>query len=277
MVGILNKAARRIYLVFMVTSFIFMSTHFSWAQKVAFLTIENQMPVGTDYYFDIYLTRSSDIILGDIYLGHADFIIAFNQALFNNPTLTKVNPSPGNCTFQPTVSDANNDLITRANYFDNSVPMIMDDLLVINLNGPSPGDQITFNTRVAKIDDAVSMHRLGTFKISGLVDPNSDPDLKWKTKGTGLTTKVSSLVNISPFTSGLIDLETDTNTCPDSLGMSIPPLLSGQYQAAVEITLGAAVQAGATITLTAGNHFECLPNFAVPLGTTVEMSIQGCQ
>jgi hypothetical protein len=212
-----------------------------------------------------------------LYLGNADFVIAFDETLFNNPTLSKVNLSPGNCTFQPIISNPTNDLITQVNYFDNSAVMVTGNLLVINLNGPTPGDQNTFDARVAQIDDVVSKHRLGSFKITGLLDPNYDADLKWKTVGQGLKTVVLTLENSYPFMSSQVDLQTDTNTCPESMTIVESPISSGHYQAEIQLVSEATAQNSATITLSAGDNLVLNPNFEVPLGTTLLMNIQGCE
>ena len=248
-----------------------------WTQVEAYLSLENQGSIGSDYYFDIYINRTSNAGLGDIYLGNADFVIDFDDSVFNNPNIFKIGPTPGYCTFTPTLSDPGNDQFTRITYYNNTSVSLIDDKMVINLSSPNPGDQIAFNTSIAKIDDAMSTHCLGRFKITGLSDPQDDPDLKWKTKGTGLKTILLTLANLPPFTSSQVILETDSNTCPDSLEMIDMPIISGHYQAGVQFTLGASVEVGSTVTLTSGDHLLCQPNFEVPLGATVEIAIQGCQ
>jgi hypothetical protein len=150
-----------------------------YAQLAATLTIENQYALGSDFYFDLYITRSSNASQGDIYLGNADFTIRFNLANFLEPTLSKEGTSPGFCNLKPTNSNASNDLITRINYFENVSTSMAGDEIRINLNGPTPSDQVTFDGRVAKINGSSSTHRLGRFKISGIADPTGTAGLTW--------------------------------------------------------------------------------------------------
>ena len=164
-------------------------------QVTADLTIENQQVVGTDFFFDIYLTRTGT---NNLYLGSADFVLTFAVGNFNSPTLSKVGSSPGNCTFVPTDPSGANTFITQINYFDNTAVGILNgNELTINLNGPTPSDQTTFDTRVALIDNSSSTHRLGTFKVSGITNPSGNMNLQWKTSST----LVFTLANSSPFSS----------------------------------------------------------------------------
>ena len=139
------------------------------AQLELTLSIENQYAEGSNFYFDIYFKRSSNSANGDIYLGNADLIIQFNESNFTSPTLTKYQ---GSCDLSPTNSNSTNDLITSINYFDNTSTSINGQYLIININGPTPSDQPTFDSRVAKIDHATHVHRLATFVLSGISNPH---------------------------------------------------------------------------------------------------------
>ncbi|MCU0333160.1 MAG: hypothetical protein MUC75_07385 [Ignavibacteriaceae bacterium] len=72
---------------------LFAGTMFS--QVSVDLTIENQQVVGTDFFFDIYLTRTGT---NDVYLGNADFVLTFNSAAFTNPTVVREAASFWNLT-----------------------------------------------------------------------------------------------------------------------------------------------------------------------------------
>ena len=171
-------------------------------QVTADLTIENQQVVGTDFLFDIYLTRTGT---NNLYLGSADFVLTFAVGNFNSPTLSKVGTSPGNCTFVPTDQSGFNTLFTQVNYFDDTAVEILNgNELTINLNGPTPSDQTTFDTRVALIDNSSSTHRLGTFKVSGITNPSGYMNLQWKTSST----LVFTLANSSPFSSSQATINT---------------------------------------------------------------------
>ena len=65
---------------------------------------------------------------------------------------------------------------TRALYFANTTASIVSTgppfditLLKISVNIPTPSDQSTFDATIAKINNSPITHRLGRFKISGLV------------------------------------------------------------------------------------------------------------
>ncbi len=50
-----------------------------FGQVTVDLTIENQQAVGSDFFFDLYLTRTGT---NDLYLGTADFVLTFDSAAF---------------------------------------------------------------------------------------------------------------------------------------------------------------------------------------------------
>lgn len=240
------------------------------------LTIENQLIDGTDFLFDIYLTRASGST-GDIFLGNADLVIAFNNQMFTSPELFKEGSAPGQCTFVPTVQSQTNNQITQFNYFNSTAETIDGSFLIINLNGPTPGDEAAFLSSVAKIDALPSTHRLGRFRISGVNDPGADANLRWKTTGSGLKTMVFSLDQNAPYNSDQIEVETDSNTCPESLAvdqMSIPP---GLHQASSELSALGAILSPTSVTLSAGQEVTLQPDFEVAQGGTLLIRIQGCE
>ncbi len=172
----------------------------TFAQVSADLTIENQQVVGTDFLFDIYLTRTGT---NDLYLGNADFALYFESGFFTNPQIfVEGDESPGFCNFVPTTQSVLNNFATQDLYYNNTAVEIIDgNLLVININGPTPSTQTNFNTRVAKIDNATLTHRLGRFRVSGVSNPAGFMGLEWKTAGPGVYTIVFSLESASPFLS----------------------------------------------------------------------------
>lgn len=179
---------------------IFSATIFS--QVTADLTIENQQAVGTDFFFDIYLTRTGT---EDLYLGNADLVLTFTASNFNSPVLA--NEAVEYCTFVPTISNPTNNLFTQDFYFNNtSVVILNGNELAINLNGPTPSTQTNFDTRVARIDNTPSTHRLGRFRVSGIINPNGFMNLQWKTTGTGVTTQVFTLAPVSPWISSAVNI-----------------------------------------------------------------------
>ena len=242
------------------------------------LSIENESISGTDYLFDIYLQRISSGSEGNLYLGNADFIIAFNENMFSSPGIEKQGPPPtGNCTFLPLHTSTINNLITQSNYFSNTAINIEGQYLIINLNGPTPSDTSTFNGRVAKVDHLASTHCLGRFKISGVSDLSADANLRWKTKGLGLKTMIFHLDSIAPFNSILVDLQTDSNTCPDYLTIPDNTIISGHYQAMFNLSAEGEISNASDVYFRAGNSIELSPEFSVTAGSVLEMVIGGCQ
>lgn len=158
------------------------------------LTIENQSVVGSDFFFDVYLTRTGT---NDLYLANADFVLFFNDFAFTSPTLSKVGSIPGFCTFLPTDATVPNIAATRDLYFTNTTASIVNtgvpyftNLLKISVNVPTPVDQTAFDATIAKIDNSSVTHRLGRFKISGLWLTWDYSNLSWRT-----TTPYSTYVN----------------------------------------------------------------------------------
>jgi hypothetical protein len=177
-----------------------------YGQVSADLNIENQQVVGTDFFFDLYLTRTGT---NDLYLGDADFILTFDAINFNSPVLMKEGTSPGFCTFVPTDPSGLNTLFTQDYYFTwTSVIIENGNELRINLNGPAPSDQTAFDTRVARIDNTPLTHRLGRFKVSGISNPNGFMNLQWKTTGGGVITQVFTLAPVSPWISSPVTINT---------------------------------------------------------------------
>lgn len=179
------------------------------AQVTAMLTIANESVSGSDYLFDIYLHTTAGTS-GDLYLGNADFVLDFQSAAFSNPVLSMTS---GSCTLVPTDPGAGglNTLVLQINYANNTATSISGgDLLVINLNGPTPGGQSAFNSAVAKIDGSMNTHRLGSFKISGYQSGSVALDFKYA--GAGLKTAVFTLANDPigppPFASSAVVLQT---------------------------------------------------------------------
>ena len=152
-------------------------TGINYGQVSADLTIENQQVVGTDFFFDVYLTRTGT---NDLYLGNADFILTFDMANFTNPVLSQEGTAPGYCTFVPTDQSGMNTLLTQVYYFNNtSVDILNNNHLIINLNGPTPGSIVAFNSSVAWINGSPSTHRLGRFKVSGITNPSGYMNMQW--------------------------------------------------------------------------------------------------
>jgi hypothetical protein len=245
-------------------------------QVTVALTIENQVIDGTDFLFDIYLTRAPESE-GDIYLGNADLVIEFNAQMFSGTVLTKSGQAPGYCTFTPSSSLPADHLFTQSTYFNSTAVDIDGNQLIINVNGPTPGDEAAFLSSVAKIDALPSTHRLGRFRISGVSDPDANANLQWKTTGSGLKTMVFSLNQNNPYDSNQIEVETDVNTCPESLELDQVSILPGLYQASSQLSALGSILSPASVTLSAGQEVTLQPGFEIAQGGTLLIRIQGCE
>lgn len=169
----------------------------TFAQVGADLTIENQNVVGTDFFFDIYLTRTGT---NDLYLGTADFVMTFNGSAFTNPTVVRENS-----TFWNLTSTSGNPV--NVSYRSATSPAaIMGNEIIINLNQISFGDQEEFDDAVARIDNTPNTHRLGRYRVSGINNSSTFMNLQWKSSGAGVTTMVFTLAPVSPWISSQVNI-----------------------------------------------------------------------
>lgn len=148
-------------------------TYSANAQVNVTLNIENQSVSGSDFSFDLYLTAPND----PLYLGNADFVLTYNNGNFTSPKISKGGTSF--CTFVPTTATGNNPLFTQDAYNSSTAVSLSGNEIIINVNGPTPGDQNTFDTRVARIDNSASTHRLGRFTVSGISNAAGTMNLQW--------------------------------------------------------------------------------------------------
>jgi len=172
-------------------------TTMNFGQVSADLTIENQEVVGTDFLFDIYLTRTES---NDIYLGTGDLVLTFNSSAFTNPVITRESSTYWNLT---STSGFPVGILYRAT---TSPASITSNELIINLNQVPFGDQQEFDDNIAKIDNTPLTHRIGRYKVSGISNPSEYMNLQWKTIGTGITTQVFTLSPVSPWTSSPVNI-----------------------------------------------------------------------
>ena len=180
--------------------------------------------VGTDFFFDIYLTRTAT---EDVYLGTADFVLTFNAAAFTSPVITKESLTYWNLT-----STTGNPV--GASYRLATVPgPILGNEIIINLEQINfGGDQAGFDEFIAKINNSPSTHRLGRYKVSGINNPAEYMNLQWKTTGTGLTTQVFTLAPVSPWTSSPVNINAIN---PPNAPLSSSPTT---FQLSVSVTDG---------------------------------------
>ncbi|HSW54414.1 MAG TPA: hypothetical protein VLH59_04930, partial [Ignavibacteriaceae bacterium] len=166
-------------------------------QVTADLTIENQQAVGTDFFFDIYLTRTGT---NDVYLGTADFVLTFNSAAFTSPTILREGSSFWNLT-----STSGNTVGGTYRLATSPAPITGNEI-IINLNQVSFGDQSEFDDIVARINNTPSTHRVGRYRVTGINNPSAFMNLQWKTSGAGVTTQIFTLAPASPWASSQVTI-----------------------------------------------------------------------
>ncbi|MDW3647601.1 MAG: T9SS type A sorting domain-containing protein [Bacteroidia bacterium] len=187
---------------------------FAVAQVSAVVTIANESSSGADYFFDIYIHEANGSS-GAVYLGDSQFRLSFDNSKFTNPGIHQVsNPGSlfgqedGYSTFIPTTTDGGfNDAITRNNYYNAlsvEIPNGKPNILNIELNGPGPGNQTAFDTRVARIDDNQFTHRLGRYRISGYKG-SGDPSITVVTSGS-FATALLTYASTSPWGTSVVSL-----------------------------------------------------------------------
>lgn len=148
----------------------------NYAQSGLSLSIENQEVISNEFYFDLYFKAPND----NIFVGNAILLLEFNHTAFSNPNIYKdpfISEVGGNCDFIPISSDNEDIIQTRSKYYNNSSISILGNEIEILVSIDPPIDIDEFNSSIARIDD--QLYRLGSFKLDGLVDPNSI-ELRWK-------------------------------------------------------------------------------------------------
>jgi hypothetical protein len=164
------------------------------AQVAADLTIENQVVSNDTAFFDIVVTRTGS---NDLYLATGDFVLTFNAANFTSPTVTRGLAS----TYNLLSTDATQ---VGGNYRSASSASIAGGTITINLNLISFGDQVDFDHNVAKITNAASTFRFGTYAVSGMTNHLGTLGLQWKTAGGGTVTRVFTYANATPWASSQV-------------------------------------------------------------------------
>lgn len=148
---------------------------------------------GSDVVIEIRLRQSATSACGSFGLGSADFVLDFNNSAFMNPTIT---PQGGFCDF---VDKSGNGSTVQFIYETISTSATINGApgaqqIVMNLNGPAPGNQGSFDSGVAIIDNSKEWV-FGRFTISGY-DGASPLGINWSVPpfgGSGLSTLLFGL------------------------------------------------------------------------------------
>ena len=154
--------------------------------------VMNQQVIGTDFYFDIYLTRTGT---NDLYLGNVDFILTFNSAAFTSPSISVEAVGYWNLV-SPDLSSVG------SVYRNNTAPTISGNQIQIIVGSPTPGTQAGFDGGVAKINNTANTHRVGRYKVSGISNSSSAMNLQWVlAEAPNPSCKVFTLATSTPWTS----------------------------------------------------------------------------
>lgn len=183
---------KMIVLLFILQSSIF-------AQLDLEVSIENQTVNGSEYSFDVYLRAPNT----NVFPASIDFFFVFNSGNFSSPTAAKGGVNFVNLI--PTDNSGFNGPYTSDGYNTNTAVTITGNEFIINVSGPAPGDQSTFDTRVAKIDAAASTYRLGRFTITGITNAAGTAGLEWN---TSRNSRVFSLGTTAPWNGTEVNLIT---------------------------------------------------------------------
>ncbi|MGD8306807.1 MAG: T9SS type A sorting domain-containing protein [Ignavibacteria bacterium] len=124
-------------------------------------TIENQVVIGTDFKFDIYMQRTDAT---EIYLGHSEFSLVFNNVNFTSPTVSYV---------AGTASLANWYTLDAAIPSPGIVKFTVGALFFQN-------DQSNFDARVCKPLTTAPGTHIATITITGISNPEGDAGLLWR-------------------------------------------------------------------------------------------------
>jgi hypothetical protein len=145
--------------------------------------VRNQRFQSDTFFFDIYLQATGS---ENLFLGHSDFALNFNEAFFNEPKLNMVSGSSllVNASGDPTPHyDANIG-------YDLKYVGVNAYRMMVYLNMPFYSSSAQFYERVARIDNVPMTHRIGTFYLTNAASLNTNPELSWKTAGKGLVLNV---------------------------------------------------------------------------------------
>ena len=173
------------------------------AQLLIEASLENIVRDNNKVSFEIFL-KTQGGSTENLYLDGSDFIITFDASNFSSPILQHASTSFGGNKFEPMSTDATDISGTRNAYYTSSSLAIAGNSLIINLNNQSPANTTDFTNSIAQIDNQASVHSLGLFEITGIIDPTVEVNLAWDADNIGLRTVITSLESTAPFASEVI-------------------------------------------------------------------------
>jgi len=166
-------------------------------------SLENIVKDHNKVSFEIFL-KTQNGSTENLYLDGSDFIITFDASNFSSPVLQHAPESFGGNKFEPMSNAASDITNTRNAYYTSSSLAIAGNSIIINLNNQSPSNTTDFNNSIAQIDNHASVHSLGVFQITGIINPSMEINLAWDADNIGLRTVITSLETSAPFASEVI-------------------------------------------------------------------------
>lgn len=185
------------------TSLLMLSATFGLTAQSVEVEVKNQEVIGTDFYFDLFVTGTS----GADHLGNSDFVFTFNNANFSSPVIT-LEASTSDLIDQASGADVSSSYAISA---DIPTSGVNQDEIKIELQAPFIVSDLT--TDVAYINAET---RIGRFKITNVQTTSSAPALVEVTTGSKIKTDVFYYQSTSKQRR-----VTETYTMPSALGTSL--------------------------------------------------------
>lgn len=210
------------YIKYIILSAVLLLAFQAEAQVKTVLSVENEAVVDGDYQFSIFIRTADDNTDGPLYMGNADFVLAYDHTLFTNPTFEKVDNTTAlvNSQGEETTVNLLIDLNLNTAMGTATNTAVPEKHVIVNLSGINPSAS-NFMSNVPAIDDTSCEYRLGTFRITGLNDPAvTSAGLNWVMDGAILT-EVFSYEPVEPFTSYRADVSTGNEDCASSLPIEL--------------------------------------------------------
>ena len=161
------------YKLFLLTLFV-LSASILTAQNTAELNVHNQVVIGSDFYFDIYVKMTPDS--DEFHLGNSDFVLDFKEENFDNPRIEKVNIQ----------EDANSPKVSS--YSKNKmIAAIVNGRIVINGLGNASSNLAELERVAPKILKEGKGTFLGRYKISSIANHKGSANLTWRCEGQNPT------------------------------------------------------------------------------------------
>ena len=173
------------------------------AQLLIEASLENIVRDNDKVSFEIFL-KTQNSSAENLYLDGSDFVITFDASNFSNPVIRHTTDTYGGNKFEPMNNSVDNIDDTRNAYYNSSSLFISGNSIVINVNNQSPNNSSVFANEIAQIDNQSSVHSLGVFELTGIIDSALPANFAWDSDNIGLRTVISSLESVSPFDSEVI-------------------------------------------------------------------------